>query len=443
MLTPQEFEKLKQRLTAKPLDISAVSQGNQPSYLERVGGQYMDTAKNIISDIQRPAQSAEAGASPLEVVKQLGETGLRTAGNIAGAAFAPITEAVAPVIKPLVEKIASIPGVGDVAQKATEWATAHPEAAKDLGAVFNIGALLVGGKTVPKVAEKVVQGSGKISETVGQGLKTAGEKAYQIATPMEQSTSRAVQAYQAAKPTLFERMKGLITGEGTKSISAPITEAQTAARAGLSGTAWQIGVQAKKAAGNLWNKIISPALNASKERKERIDMRTFLGDLKKRIIAETPELSRRNSLLRAWEAIASDYSKVGQISLRKLQEYKSGWAKFVPERVYKGKPISGALNEVRNMAAQEARAEIYTRLGNEIKQAYLDYGNLQSIIEAGIKSIDPLRSKGVTKQVYEFLIDKTITPISSYGGKVLYKTGEGLEFIGREGAKKVGDLLKQ
>ena len=171
-------------------------------------------------------------------------------------------------------------------------------------------------------------------------------------------------------------------------------------------------------------------------------MRAFFNDLEKRIIAETPELSRRNALKEALGALREDFAKVGEISLKKLQEYKSGWAKFVPERVYKGKPISGALNEVRNMAAQEARSEIYQTLGQNIKQAYLDYGNLQSIIEAGIKSVDALRSKGMTKQVWEFLVDKTVTPIATYGGKVLYRTGEGLEFVGKEGLKKLGDLLK-
>jgi hypothetical protein len=171
-------------------------------------------------------------------------------------------------------------------------------------------------------------------------------------------------------------------------------------------------------------------------------MKTFFSNLRQRIISETPQLNRRNSLIEALDAMMEDYKKVSNVSYTKLQDYKSGWARQVPERVYKGKPIAGALNEVRNMAAQDARSMIYDALGGDIKQAYIDYGNLKSIEEAGIKSVDALRSKGVTKQVWEFIVDKAVTPVFSGGGKVVYKTADGLEFIGdKMGYKTVGDLL--
>ena len=440
MLSKQEFERLQSRLTAEPLDISGVaSQNEDQGYFERIKNDFLGAAEDTLSDISRQNEAITSGKSMPEVFGKVAETGLRTAGRVASLAFSPITEALSPVIKPVVEKLMSIPGASDAAGKISEWAKANPNAAKDLGAVFDIATLGLG-SPAGKALKGVAESTGSAIKTTGGALKGVAEKAYSIATPMTEATTRAIQAYEAAKPTLFERMKGLITGDKLDMPVKPTTEAQTAAKLGLAGTEWQIGVQAKKATGKLWNDIIQPALNSV---KEKVDMRKFLGDLKKRIIAETPELTRRNTLLDAWSSIAEDFKKVGQVSYNKLQEYKEGWAKFVPERVYKGKPISGAFNDVKNMASQEARAEIYGKLGDEIKQAYFDYGNLQSIIEAGIKSIDPLRSKGVTKQVWEFIMDKTITPISSYGGKVLYKTGEGLEFIGEQGAKKIGDLLEQ
>lgn len=438
MLTPEELQFLKNRLSQEPLDLSGSSSGDEPGYFERVGKEYMGAAENIISDIKRPAESAAQGASPLEVARQVGETGLRTAGNVAGAVFAPITEAIAPVIKPVIEKIMDNPGVKADAQKIVDWANKNPETAKDLGAVFNIITAAIAAKVVPKVGGVAAGATGGAAESTGGFLKSAGKKLYGISIPMEQSTARAVQAYQAAKPTLFQRIAGYFSGAEKSTLKSPVTEAETAARMGLSGTEWQLGVQAKRAAAGLWDDTIRPALIAA---KDKIDIKQFFVDLRDRIISETPDLSRRKLLLKSLESFQKDFKNVSNISLSKLQDYKSGWAKFIPEKVYQGKPIAGALNEVRNMAAQEARSIIYSKLGESVKQAYFDYGNLQSILEAGLKSVDPLRSKSAFRQAWEFVLDKTVTPISTYSGKVLYKTGEGLEFIGKSGAAKVRDII--
>lgn len=159
----------------------------QPNYLSRVGSEYAEAGKNIVSDINRPAESASHGASGLEVAKQVGEAGLRTVGNISGAAFAPITEAVAPALKPVIQKIASLPGVAGGVKAAVDWANKHPEAAKDLGAVFNIS-LLGGGSAVEepvtsavgqgleqgaKVAKGAVEGVSGVAEDVGKVAKGA------------------------------------------------------------------------------------------------------------------------------------------------------------------------------------------------------------------------------------------------------------------------------
>ncbi len=439
-LTQQQFEELKKRLAIKPLNISEDIKSKE-SYLSRVGKEYSEAGEDIISEVERGAKAIEEQGI-IGAIPELAETGLRTTGEIAGAAFAPITQAVSPIIKPFIEKIASIPMVKGGIEKVINWANKNPETAKDLEAVLNIAMLGIGTKAEP-IAKEAIKSTakvgGKVIETAGGISKETGKALYKISVPMEKATAKAVQTYQASKPTIFERIKGLFSDETKKGLEAPIIEAETAARTGLSGTEWQLGVQAKRATTKLWDKTINPALQASKQRN---DMRTFLSDLKDRIIAETPDLSRRKVLLKAWESLKSDYGKVNFVSDTKLQSYKEGWAKFIPEKAYRGEPIAGALNEVRNMAAQEARAIIYKKLGEGIKQAYLDYGNLQSIIEAGIKSVDPLRSKSAFRQAWEFILDKTVTPITTYGGKTLYKTGEGLEFIGKEGAKKISDLLK-
>jgi hypothetical protein len=39
-------------------------------------------------------------------------------------------------------------------------------------------------------------------------------------------------------------------------------------------------------------------------------------------------------------------------------------------------------------------------------------------------------------------MDKAVTPVATVAGKILYKTGSGLEFLGDKGAKKVGDIIQ-
>ena len=279
----------------------------------------------------------------------------------------------------------------------------------------------------------------KVAPKVGEAFKTAGTNLYKIGTPATEATKKALQTYQASKPTIVERMGNLLGKTKVVAGQKPITEANTAARLlGGGKTEWQLGVQAVKNKNKLWTNVIDPALS---QNKAPVSMPSFFERMKQTIIAENSDLSRRKSLLKGLSAVQNDFKKVGNVSLSKLQNYKNGWAKFVPEKAYKGEPIAGVFNEVRNMLAQEARKTIYGTLGDDIKTAYLDYSNLKSIEEFGLKSADPLRSKSVTKQAWEFILDKVLTPITNLGGKILYKTGEGLEFIGNPGAKTVNDVL--
>lgn len=448
MLDPEQFGKLKNSLSQKPItgDVSGMSgqQVAKPGYLERIKQSYLKRGENVVSDITRPAKLASEGKNPLKVAGAVAEAGLRTVGNVVGAAFDPLAEAVAPVIQPVISKLSEnakaasergdIPGAGKNQIDWKAWGEKHPEAAKDLGAVFNIATLGAGKavrpvtNTVSKVGSGAVEGTGKV-------LKNIGEKSYGVVAPMEKPTAQAMQSYQAARPSLIERLRGAKT-----TVKKPITEANTAARTGLVGTEWGLGVKAKRAANDLWENDLKQKLNAS---TNRTDMRKFIDELRDEVKADNADLSRRNTLLKAVDSLAEDFKSVRTpVSDAKLQNYKEGWAKFVPEKAYRNEPIAGALNEVRNMAASKARTRLYESLGSEAKQSYIDYSNLKSLEEAGLRTIDKLRDKSVFKQAWEFFVDKAITPVFSIGGKILYRTGEGFEFIGNPGLKKVGDILR-
>lgn len=268
----------------------------------------------------------------------------------------------------------------------------------------------------------------------GAGFKGAGEGLYKATISTEPSTVDAMIKYDKAQPTLIQRLFGA-KSVGTK----PITEANTAVRQGLAGTEYQLGVQAERAGDKIYKTIIQPKLAPV---KNAVNMRTFISELEKDI-KKVPGLSERNNLLNGLAKFKEDYGKVGTISAEKLQQYKADWAKFLPDSVYKGKPIANALKAVNDLAASKARNIIYKIVGEEGKQAYFDYGNLKSITEAGKKSVlGNVNQKTGFRLAWQTFMDKAVTPVATIGGKILYKTGEGLEFIGKSGAKKVSDIIK-
>lgn len=413
-----------------------------PGIFERIAADFQQRHANVDASKAR----GDSKASTL----------LQGAGNAAGFLGDVVAEGVKSITpqpvkdaaKSVVTKIASTPENQQRLAQFDAWKTAHPEAAANLSSIVDIASLIPVGKGA-QIAAKGAEAAAMATKTGAKAaagaaaplMKAAGEKATGLAVTMEVPTRQAVQAYEAAQPTLIDRVKGVFSKTATEANTAakPTSEANTAVRLLQPGTEWQLGVHAKKVSQSLWTDTIAPSLAGT---KDKIDIRSFFGDLKKQIIKDNADLSRRSTLLNALESFQQDFSKVGKVSYDKLQSYKEGWAKFVPEKAYKGEAIAGALNEVRNLAAQNARKAIYEKLGPAVKQAYLDYGNLQSIAEAGIKSVDALRSKGVTKQVWEFVMDKAVTPIATVAGKVLYKTGEGLEFLGNSGAKKVRDIIQ-
>jgi hypothetical protein len=287
---------------------------------------------------------------------------------------------------------------------------------------------------------KVISGGQAIAgnaPAAGRILKAVGEKTYGVTITPEEKTAQMMQGYQASGGTFAERVKGLVTG--TEAAGKPITEANTAARLGMVGSEWDLGVQGKQLSTKLWKDVIQPKLAAI---KEPVNLKTFFGEVEKNI-SKVSDLTRRNILKEGLEAIKEDYKNVGKISLEKLQNYKEGWAEFIPEATYKGKPIAGAIKAVKDLMASKARSIIYKYVGEEGRQAYIDYGNLQSIMKAGIKSaiVDPAK-QSITRDIWRFIMDKAVTPAATLFGKVLYRTGEGLEFVGNPGAKTVGDIIQ-
>lgn len=296
--------------------------------------------------------------------------------------------------------------------------------------------IMESGKLAVRAGTELAKTGQPIVRTTGRVLKGVGEGAYGITVTPQESTKIAMQAYKANQPSLSSRVQGFFSGEGVG--TKPITEAETAARRGLVGTEAELGVQAKKISGELWNKEISPKLDAV---KGKVNMKSFTDEIEKEI-EKTATGIRKEALREGLKAFKESYKNVSGVSLKKLQDYKEAWAEFLPDATYKGKPIANSIKEVHNLAAKKAREIIYKHVGEDGKQAYIDYGNLKSIAQAGIKNVDkdPV-ARSISRNAWEFVMNQAITPIATLGGKILYKSGSGLEFIGKKGAKKVKDIV--
>lgn len=373
------------------------------------------------------------------------ESGLGVGAGIADMFFSPI----APITEPTIgkatqyasDKISDIPEVQQFSQ--TKAGENVARGAEDIANISTIAGAVAGAKTAPKVAgvaSDVVGGvTSKVKPTVagaGRVLKNAGESAYGVTVEQSPITARAVASYKEKSPNLISRIKSELSGQTE---GKPTTEANTAARFGLIGTEKEIGVQAGRYMTDTWINKVQPALKSA---KGKLEMSKFWGVIEKKIRKENPELTRRNALLEGLNDLKGEYGKVSRVGLEKLQNYKEGWTKFQSENAWKGKPIASTTKEVMMMAGDIARDFIYKNTPEETRQAYIDYGNLKSIKEAGIKSGvgDPAK-KSISRGAWQFVMDKAVTPIATTMGKILYRTGEGLEFIGEPGAKTVGEVV--
>src|SRR3990167_1297160 len=390
-----------------------LNQPEQQGWYSKLSEKGANYSANAISEaFKGGVAQGKQGYEKAKNAKNVGELfggSLNLLGGAIGATFSPlaplITKPISKVVEYEADKISNIKVVQDFSQTPAGEATAA--GAEAVGNLSTIAATVAGVKAgTPKVGEmasniKTGMGdtmsavSSKVKPTIagaGRVLKEGGEGAYGITTTASEGTARAMQTYKESTPNLMSRIKNTVTGE-TK--GKPTTEANTAARFGLIGTEKEIGVQAGRFMEKTWKETVQPAL---KNTKGRLEMNKFWSVLEKKIRAENPELLRRNALLEGLNDLKSGYTKVSKIGLEKLQEYKEGWTKFQSEQVWKGKPIASATKEVMKMAGDAARDFIYKNTPPEVRQAYIDYGNLKSIREAGIKSgVGDLAKKSISR----------------------------------------------
>lgn len=411
--------------------VSADAPTSKPSSQSTIGNAF----RAGLGQMKQGLAQGQSAANPLQAIES-GITFGAGAVNTALSPLAPVTAPIGKAVDFVADKISDNPSMQKFANsKAGEVTSRITENVSNLNTIASGATLGMGGKTVAKTSAKAVK---PVVNATGRALKSTGKGAYGLTIAPEASTAEALMNFDANQPNFVGRLKNMAKGESVG--ERPITEADTAARHGLSGTEYRLGVQGKQVRKNIWENTVKPKLAGI---KEKVNMKDYIGEIESEIKKSGGDITRRRGLAEALEKVKEDYKNVGEVGYEKLQEYKEGWAEFLPDASYKGKPIASSLKEVHNLMAKKAREKIYDKVGEDGKQAYIDYGNLKSIIESGKKSIqgDPA-SKSLSRDMWQFVMNKAVTPVATVAGKVLYRTGEGLEFVGNKGAKTVKDAVE-
>jgi hypothetical protein len=451
-LSKTEFQKLKTSLSQKQIQTASKPQGflqETGEDIRKVGTEYMESAAKRADNV---GEILGAKQGVLSKGYQLLGQGAGFASDVFGSTFKGAVKAVLPqkaetaIATGISSAITPIAQSRAVQNLIARYNALDPETKRNVDATIGIGSLtldLLGINPTAKAVEGTIKTGvnvGKkaiqtVTPKLGRGLKTAGEGLYGVTVTPQEQTIRALVSYDKKQPSLIKRLFG-----AKKLGEKPITEANTAARRGVTGTEYQIGVQSENIGDDLFKTIIRPKLQAV---KNATNIKVLIKNVERKI-NKIADLGRRKDLKEALSTFSEEYKGLNIVSGERLQKLKEGWASLLTEKSFKtGKPITGAYREIQNMMTDEARPILYKIVGEDGKIAYFDYGNLKSITEAGVKSrLSDAAKRGLFRNAWQIIMDKAVTPVATIGGKILYRTGEGLEFIGERGAKKVKDIIK-
>lgn len=310
------------------------------------------------------------------------------------------------------------------------------------GTLETVGEFAAGGGA--GLVKDAVVGGAKIlakgAAPVLNSVKPVGNFIYSRAFTPNVKEAENILAYEATKPSISSSIYGAGALEGNAAFK-PITVADTALRSGIAGTEKQVGVQAKQVADTLYNKTIAPAVDSI---KETLTKEELFAPLRERI-AQITNPSKKKAYQNAYDSIAEDYANIEQFTYKEAQKLKSELAAFTPAKIFRGQDVA---NETRMLEADIAsiiRQKTYDILkDSNIRQKYIDYGNLQELQKVGVKAISEAGTKGGFGGFWSTMYDTAMTPVKTIGGKMLYKIGDKLEVTAPKGfeGKSFADYLR-
>ena len=427
----------------------------EKGFVERVSEDIKERGSNIVDTLSDDSKSpitrgfeatAEGfnaiGNTAYEALPEFARKGLSKTGEFIGKQFGKLTDVISD------------------SEALQKWTLDHPNAAKKLEELASVGssAGAISGNilladTVAKVGQagvnKTLDVGSKAVEKTGETLAKAGKKLNQSAYTPTAEEARLIQnnkiQVKFLKNELAKTPKGSpeylkISKELEKTKAAvPTLRSDTALNRGLSGTEKHIAVQGGAEKLGLWKNKIEPALRGS---KDVITKKELFAKAEARI-AETIDPSKKTALKNALDSLKDDYKDVKSYPLLEANQLKTSIDEFTPSKIFKGQEVANELKTIKADMASAIREKTYSSLKDaKIKADYRDYANLKQLEKIGIKALTEAGTKGGFGGFWTTIYDKVATPIQTIGGKILYRVGNKLEFLGKPGVKTVGDHLK-
>jgi len=423
--------------------------------------------KGIGSDIKTSFTTRKAKVEEAKTAQRAGEqSGLSTFGQLFGQSAGLVSDSIGALFKGGVKAVLpqqvedtikqglesagkTVVSNNTIQNIITKYNSLDEKTKRNIDATLGVGSLVLdvtgvglAGKPVKIATKTALTGLGETAAMAGSTLsatgkitKATGKTIAETAIRPTVQEAEKILTYEA-KNTLAQRAKSAIKGEIIE--GTPITRGTTAFEKGIAGTERSIGSQAKRESSNLWKNNIGPALKSSKEVVTKDEL---FAPVIERINAITDPMLKE-SYQDAFNAVKDAYKTSTKWTLEEAQKLKEDLARFVPEKVYKGKPIANELKQINADMADAIRQKIYNSLGNDVKKSYIDYGNLKKLEEIGVKAITEKGKLGGFGGFWTGLYDAALTPVKTVGGQVLYRVGNKLEFIGEKGLKTFNQFLK-
>ncbi len=258
------------------------------------------------------------------------------------------------------------------------------------------------GEVAPEVKVETKPGDTQAGNTI---FNKAGRQVSNIFIRPSEKTAKMVQDYEAGVSTIN-----------------PITPADTAARLGIWGTDRQMGIKATETANDIFKNSIEPAV---KSIKEPLKTKELMADLQKYVDAEK-DLTRRASLQKALDKVKEDYKYKAQASYTNWQEVKSSIDSNTPQKAFTDNKTASAYKDIQHQLADDIRQRTYSKLADQnVKQDYLDYGNLLKIKGEGAKAMAAnIGNRPSFTNMLSLAVDHSIQPITTGAGVLIYHAGD-------------------
>jgi len=365
----------------------AAPQPKQPGFFERINTDFTKRGQNLAEAILAPSQAAAQGAPPLKVAGKVAEAGLRTAGEVAGGIMDFANEGISSLTPDFLKNLISH-GVSSVMQNTTlagkgtptlqqatdaatkkyqDWATKHPDAAKDFGAIFNIvgaelgikGAQSFGENVVPKIVGSVKNAATSFAEGVAEkrtasALKDVVETVKPKLTPTEEAAAKAA-GRGTTKGVIMKRV-------GINPTKTEAEMAKYAQEAGVkSSNSFDENIKLMKASQKKSAESLRSGLKSSDAIWNENDVKGSLAKIEKPItIKSDPVINRQaENFKNAVVALAqkADKKAVGILDLR--QQLDQLIEKEFPSNIFhKDTPIGQYVRKVRQALNDMAESKL-------------------------------------------------------------------------------------